>query len=287
LIMATSLQSNAVGTISILGNPSSPEAILGNQEVTGLFVYEDDPFHYLGEATAGEAFKRMSHVTVCDAFSTGAGDYAHVRVHTGSFAEKEGTHVAGDGFLREVHRARGERSSGFEFLRMLLERLGGGLYRDEKEAMAGLSTRNVLVDDGKGTVMLSPMGGKTSFLIAGTGSETPSQRTHDLILRSLLLSHHVSGGDAYSAGVALASDNNPPIAGDRLYISKEDAEMLGVLQGDMVVLESDRGTAKRKVSVKDGLKKGVLQYTMFRERRDMLELSRGYNKVIRVTVKKG
>ena len=70
VVMATALQSNAMGALSIMKDAVSPDRILSDSAVEGLFIYEDDPFHYLSESFADKALKAKSFVAVCDAFST-------------------------------------------------------------------------------------------------------------------------------------------------------------------------------------------------------------------------
>ena len=71
-----------------------------------------------------------------------------------------------------------------------------------------------------------------------------------------------------------------------LCISTEDAAALGVVNGDALRLESATGTASRPVTVKAGIKRGVLECFLFRERGDMLALAPGSAKVIEVSVSK-
>ncbi len=286
LIMPVALQANALGTVSILANSVSPEELLGNSSVEGLLVYEDDPFHYLN-GNVVEAGLKKSFVTVCDAFPTLAGDYAHVTVPTATFAEKDGSFVAEDGYVRKVARGRGKSSDGFVFLAKLLERLGGGRYRDEKEATQGLRLKALTDENVEGRARLASAEGPVRFLLDGVGAESSSNgsdRTHTLVLRNIFLSHHLAGKNVYSK---LAYVNNPPVAGDKLFISPEDAAALDVTEGSTVTLESSAGKAQRKVSIKEGLKRGVIEYRMLRNRQDILKLCDGYRKRVPVTVKKG
>ena len=100
VVMPTALQSNAVGAMSILLNSVAPEDVLNDPGVGGLFIYEDDPFHYLKGSMVEQALKQKDLIVVCDAVPTYVSDYAHIVIPTGTFAEKEGTYVAEDGFVR-------------------------------------------------------------------------------------------------------------------------------------------------------------------------------------------
>lgn len=282
-IMPTALQSNGVGTVSILGSVA-PHEILGDASLSGLFVYEDDPMHYLGGKFVDEALKKKEFIVTCDVFPTFISDYADVSVPAGTFAGKEGSSVAGDGFVRKISRARQGDSRGFEFLRLLLERLGGGLYRDEAEATPVLFSREVLEKDEQGRERLCQPEGGARFIKPAGVEESNTARPFTLVLRNVFINHHLSGKAVYSKVAYL---NNPAIAGGRLFISPEDAAALGISEGGKVILESERGSLEQPVFIKEGLRKGVLEYRMSGNRQDVLGLAGVTGKHIAVTVKKG
>ena len=284
VIIPACAQSNGVGVLSVLTDPVASHEALGASGIEGLFVYEDDPFHYLGGQYVEGLLKNKSFITVCDAFPTAISERANVSVPTGTFAEKEGSFFAEDGFLRKVKRARGSVSPGFEFLRTLLETLGGGLYRDEAEAASVLYGKEVIVKDETGRERLSWPQAKLSFSVKEKASGSREAGQFTLVLRNAFLNHHLSGKDVYSKLVHL---NNPAIAGNKLFVSPEDAAVLGVSEGDQVVLTSEHGTAQERVVIKEGLKKGVLEYRMSKNRQDILKLAGEYKKHIAVTAKKG
>ena len=53
------------------------------------------------------------------------------------------------------------------------------------------------------------------------------------------------------------------------------------------MIESGEGSISKAVSMRKGLREGVLEYVVFKERREALGLSRHVQKVLDVTVKKG
>ncbi len=282
VVMPTALQSNAVGVLSVLPGAVSSGDVLG--EADGLFIYEDDPFHYLGGKRVEESLKNKTFVAVCDMFPTGTSALAHVVVPSGGFARKDGSYVAGDGFMRRVARAEGGSSPGFDFLRLLLDRLGGGLYRDEQEASTVLFGKEVLVTDENGRVSLKPTNGQARLApMARVAADKPA-RPFALVLRNVFFHHHLAGQGVYSKMVYL---QNPAVAGDKLFISPEDAAALGIADGGQIIVESDHGTLQQAVTVREGLGRGVLEYRMLKNRQDVLKLADGYGKHIAVTVKKG
>jgi predicted molibdopterin-dependent oxidoreductase YjgC len=286
VIMATALQSNAMGALSIMNGAVSPDQVLSDPAIEGLLIYEDDPFHYLNESTADKAFKAKSFVAVCDAFSTRTFDYAHVSAPTGTYADKAGTCVAEDGFTRKAERAWGSTSPGFQFLRMLLDKLSGTLYKHEDELRAVLHKNGSLVYDGAGReAVVAARRGEMQFLKSGQSVEAAPTRPYTLVLRNAFFHHHLSGKENYSKMVHLT---NPSVAGDKLFISPEDAALLAIADGDAVTLESDFGSVQGKAIIKAGLRKGVVEYRLLRKRQDILKLApQSYGKHIAVTLKKG
>lgn len=285
LVIPTALQSNALGSMSILANPMPPHRILNDPGIGGLFIYEDNPFQYLPGDVVEDALKKKSFVTVCEGLPTEVCDYATVTVPTGTFAEKHGTSVAQDGFVRRIERARGNHSPGFEFLKLLLNKLCGGLYHSEDEALAGLFKKGVLTTGEDNKDGLTVQATEARFLpIDPPSSASPPHNPYTLVLRNTFLDHHLAGKDVYAKLVYL---NNPSIAGDKLFISPEDASELGISDGDMITLKSGTGSTREKVSIKKGLKKGLLEYRMLRKRQHVLNLSGEYVKHIPITVEKG
>jgi predicted molibdopterin-dependent oxidoreductase YjgC len=286
LVMATALQSNAMGALSIIEKAVLPEQVLGDPNLEALFIYEDDPFHYLSGSDAERLLEAKAFVAVCDAFSTQAFDYAHVTVPTGTYADKAGTYVAEDGFTRKAERAWGSTSPGFQFLRMLLNKLSGVLYKHEDELRAVLHKKGALVYDETGREAIPATKGlEKRFLKVGSTADAGSARPFTLVLRNTFFHHHLSGKETYSKMTYLT---NPSVAGDKLFISSEDAAALSIADGDAVTLESDFGSAQARATIKAGLKKGVAEYRLLRKRQDILKLApQSYGKHIAVTLKKG
>ena len=280
-VMPTALQSNAVGTLSFLPDVTSPSDVLSKAD--GLFIYEDDLFHYLAGKGVEQALKSKPFLAVCDMFETGTSAYAHVVVPTGSFAQKEGSYIAEDGYVRKVARAEGNASPGFDFLRMLLDRLGGGLYKDESEASSVVCSKEFIVTDELGKASLMPTNGSAKAVPVKAAAGNP-QKPFTLVLKNVFFHHHLAGKGIYSKMVYL---QNPLIVGDKLFISREDADVLGITEGGQVIIESDHGKVQYPVMIKEDLKKGVLEYRMLKNRQDILNLTDGYAKHIAVTVKKG
>ena len=78
-----------------------------------------------------------------------------------------------------------------------------------------------------------------------------------------------------------------PVSEDKLFFSPADAADLGLAEGDVVRLTSSRGSLYKPLSIKEGLRPGVLEYIVFRDRQDVLGLVATPAKWIEVKVEKG
>ena len=56
-------------------------------------------------------------------------------------------------------------------------------------------------------------------------------------------------------------------------MSPADAQAIGLSEGDVVQVASKIGTRQKPLSVKEGLKPGVLEYIVFRDRQQAPEVS--------------
>jgi predicted molibdopterin-dependent oxidoreductase YjgC len=282
-------QANAAGCVAVLdGGMVSPEDLLKRTDVNALFIYEDDPFHYLNGSVIKEALSSKEFVLVADAMASLAGDLAHVIVPTGTFAEKQGTFVAQDGYLRTLGKAMGTGAAGFRFLSELLSQLGGKRFRDAAEVTEQLRREGFIESLDGGRQGLPGSGARVHFNTHEAGKPPAFTRTHQLMLRDVFSNHHLFDKDVYSKGVgAVYSAPGYPISEDKLFMSPEDAASLGVAERDSVIIQSEAGSIKKAVSIKTGLRPGVLEYVLFKERRDALNLSKSMKKVIDVSVQKG
>lgn len=284
-------QSNAVGASAILDKFISPDELLGREEVAGLLIFQDDPFHYLNRGMVERSLSQKKFLLVADALPTTVMSGADVVVPTGTFAQKRGTFIAGDGYMRRLNAAMNGSSTGFDFLKELLVRFGGTAYASVDDVTQAVRERGLLAKDADGNeYMAQPKGNvpaKTLYM-ASLEPTTIFQRPYTLILRDLFLNHYFIDKDTYSRGIATVyAGTNYPITEDRLFISSADAERIGLKEGDGVTVTSDEGSVTKAVSIKEGLRPGVLEYALFRDRREALKLSTSHRKSIDVSVEKG
>ena len=286
-IMPVACESNAVGVVSILGTPASPLDVIRNPEVKGLVIFGDDPFHYLNEDQVREGLASKEFILVADALPTRVMEFAHVIVPSGTFAEKNGTCVAEDGYVRTLNRAMDAPAYAFLFLKELLVRLGGTRYGDVAEVFGKLAGQGFFESADGGRKRLAGNGLSPRFY---TNAMRPAQNGkggYKLVLRNLFISHLLMDVDVYAKGIAkVCTGTSYPISENKLFVSPDDAKELGLSSGDVVMIESPLGSMQHPVTIKDGLRQGVVEYTSLKDRQHALKLTAGLAKVIDVTVKK-
>jgi formate dehydrogenase (NADP+) alpha subunit len=275
-IISTALQANARGAEAVLNSPVSPEEVLNAPDCPGILIYEEDPFQFLNQEVVTKALAQKEFVAVCDILPTEATDLAHLVVPSATFDEKEGTVISGDGETRTVRKACAGAPGGPEFLRDLLSRVGGPSTGAHDELTKGVAWELHAKEEREAASQ-----GKQRFL-GGPASEpmtAAAERPYRLILRDLFMSHYLSGKDVYAKGV-------DRVQKDMLCVSPEDAAALGLADGDELSVESADGSVVRPVTVKAGIKPGVLECFLYRKRGDVLALSTVSAKVIAVSVRK-
>jgi predicted molibdopterin-dependent oxidoreductase YjgC len=282
-ILPTALQANAMGATTIHGATASPEELLLSPDLPGLWIYEEDPFQFLNGEMVKAALTRKEFVAVCDVLPTEAMDFAHLTIPSTTFAEKEGTALSGDGKPGKVRKIRNGPPGGAEFLRKLLGRL------EEKSSLDPAGFRDNIHGnipaEGDGRKNAPGSGSEGRFLVrqirsAQAVSETiGKERPYQLILRDLFASHHLTHREIPERGAARVQK-------DALNLSPEDAAALRLNDGEELCMESASGRMVRPVTIRKGIKPGVLECVLFRERRDALSLSPGFSKTVAVSLRK-
>ncbi len=280
-IIPTALQANALGAVSIVDDLASPDEVLLDDDISGIFIYEEDPFHFLNQEMVQDALAKKEFVAVCDILPAEVMDFAHLTIPSSTFAEKDGTVISGDGTLRTVKKACDGAPGGPEFLRELLHRLGGKLYTHQAEITGELKD-SLITTGNDGKEKLAVRGGRGKFWLkppSAAPATAATTRPYRLILRDIFMNHHLAGREVYGQGVARLQK-------DVLYISPEDAAAINLADGDNLCIESDSGAATRPATIKAGIKQGVLECLLFRKRREVLALSLRPAKMIEVAIKK-
>lgn len=284
-------QSNAVGAAVILDKFVSPDELLGRDDVSGLFIFQEDPFHYLNRSVVERSLSAKKFLLVADALPTAVMSGADLVIPIGTFAQNEGTTIAGDGYVRERRAVMNGSPTGFDLLKELLVRFGGPEFASVDDVWEKIREKGIVIkgsDGGDRLGVPEKEAVSQSFYMASLEPPSTFKRPYILILRDLLINHHFLDKEMYSRGIATAyTDTDRPVTEDRLFISPSDAEKFGLREGDGVTLTSDEGSIKKGVSIKEGLRPGVLEYLLFKDRREALKLSSGFTKLIDVSVEKG
>ena len=165
LIMPAALQANAGGAVSIVKDMAPPDELLCDSRISGLLIYEDDPFHYLNGEMVKNALVQKAFIAVCDLLPTAVMDFAHLVLPSAGFAEKEGAFISGDGSVRAVKKACRGTAAGYEFLNELLGRLGGKRYNNPAEIKSELQRMGILKEEGDAEE--APGLGKARFAASG------------------------------------------------------------------------------------------------------------------------
>jgi len=271
-IIPTALQANARGAAALIDGLAAPDELLADPAVAGVFIYEEDPFHFLNAEKTRVALAAREFVVACDILPTEATDCAGLGIPSTAFAEKEGSVVSGDGRTRTVARAYPGGPGGLEFLEGILVRLNGGRFGDAAGLKEELEKRLAAATE-------APAGGKRFLAAFAAPAPAAAGRPYRLILRDIFASHYLAGKEGYAEGL-------DRVQKDALYVSIEDASALGVSDGDEVVLESADGAVTTPAAVKAGLRRGVLECLLYRKRGEILALSPKPAKVIEVAVRK-
>ncbi len=283
VFLPTALQANAMGAATIPGTTASPEELLLSPDLSGLWIYEEDPFQFLNGEMVKAALTRKEFVAVCDVLPTEAMDFAQLTIPSTTFAEKEGTVLSGDGKTGKVRKIRNGPPGGAAFLRNLLVRLGEKPDRDPVGPAGKSPGSTSAAENGSGSVPESNSGGRFLSLTVRAARAVPEtvgeERPYRLILRDLFASHHFTHGEIPERGAARVQK-------DALNLSPEDAAALQLKDGEELCVESESGRMVRPVTIKTGMKPGVLECVLFRERRDALSLSPGSSKTIAVSLRK-
>ena len=295
LLMPVARAANAVGAASILdGAAAAPHDLLADVSVSALFLYEENPLRYTGAASAA-AIGAKDFVLVCDALPTTVMEHAHMVVPTGVFTEKEGTFFAGDGAIRRLSRATHcEAQSaypGFTFLSGLLAGLGGPSFRAPHDVTAYMREKGLICERGgrEETPAPAPAGAAAPGQAPPGGAmPAPASGGYILVMRDIFSNHHLADSEIYSKGVA-AVYRHPgyPVSEDKLFMSSADAAAMGLSEGDVVQVSSKSGAVVKPLSIKEGLRQGVLEYIVFRDRKEASGLMEAPAKWVEVRVHKG
>src|SRR3569833_3604743 len=261
-------------------------------ELTALYVIGENPAqsdadaHHVTELLAG-----LDHLVVQEIFLTKTAELAHVVLPAAAtWAEGEGTVTNSERRVQRVRRAvnpPGDARDEIWIMSQLAKRLGYDWgnptaqqvwdeLRSLPPGLAGMSYARLEALDGLQWPCPDENHPGTKFLHARLWDDAPAKRGR---LAPFSIVNHagpvelpddeypftLSTGrrlESYNTGVQTAGYDSPLHRGETLDISPEDAEALGVQQGDRVRVTSRRGTIDTAVWIDRALRPGVVFMTL-------------------------
>ncbi|MEV6238464.1 molybdopterin-dependent oxidoreductase [Lentzea sp. NPDC051838] len=260
-------------------------------DMTTVYIIGENPVQ--SEADCEHTIKRLSnldHIVVQDIFLTKTAQMAHVVLPAAAaWCETDGTFTNSERRVQRVRKAlnppEGARDD-IEIMSQIAERLGapwrhmtGEDVWDELRSLSPLHT-------GMSYERLEKLGGiqwpcpsedslEPSFLHGRLWEEDPAKRGMPATFSPVLHSPPVdeltdefpfrltTGRrlDSYNTGVQSAGFESPLRKGETLDLSPQDAEELGVRDGEEVQITSRRGQIQAPVRIDDGLTPGLVFMT--------------------------
>ncbi len=265
---------------------------MGRKEMTALYVIGENPaqsdadMHHVSHILEG-----LDHLVVQEIFLTKTAQLAHVVLPaTATWAEGEGTVTNSERRVQRVRKAvepPGEARDEIWIMSELAARMGRGWGHPTAEdvwnevralspQLAGMSYARLEALGGLQWPCPDESHPGTKFLHARLWEEDPLKRGR---LAPFSLVHHegpleqpdeeypfvLTTGrrlESYNTGVQTGGYASPLHRGESLDISPEDADRLGVVNGDMVAVTSRRGRVEAPVYIDRGLRAGVVFMTL-------------------------
>ncbi|MCC6816784.1 MAG: formate dehydrogenase subunit alpha [Saprospiraceae bacterium] len=231
-----------------------------------------------------KALESLELLVVQELFMTETAKYAHVVLPGASFLEKEGTFTNGERRIQKVQKVVdpiGEAKSDGQIIVDLMNRMGykqddysaEGLLKEISQIVpffAGVSWKNLGVNgkqwpvlkDGTDTKILHKdefKRGKGKFVFKEY-VETPEILEYSEEYPFILTTNRVL--EHYNAGtMTRRTGNNEIITEDILMMNPDDASDNKIEEGEIIQIESPRGSVQIKVHITDEVKTGILSTT--------------------------
>ncbi len=231
-------------------------------DLSALYVVAEDPLSsYPDRAKVEAALEKAPFLVVQDIFLSPTAQKADVVLPAASFAEKEGTFTNAERRIQRVRRGiviPGEAKTDLSIFEMISSRLGGQLTYTGPEAVfaeiakevpqyAGIEYREIgpqgIVWGGKS---LDISARKVVFVKGGNPVDSPIQL--------------ITGSTLYHSGTISTRAKGPlaVIPDPFLEFGQEDAQSLGIKEGDMVTLKSNGTEIRLSAKVDRRMPRGVV-----------------------------
>jgi len=224
--------------------------------LAGLLVIRDDPA--MRFAGGPEALAAIGTVVVLDNVMSQTTKAAAVVLAEGRAYASEGTYTQGDFRVQRLSpaiRPEGEAQPLFDVLRALGAELGVALPATPDAALGEISKANpeyepawnLLVGQG---VRLAVEAGKKGTLVPVEPLTTPSRSGHLITARDLYT--------ASDAAALLHPEADRLHRYDHIQVSEEDADSLGIEEGDLVAVSAGSNTISAPASVTERVPRGAV-----------------------------
>ena len=227
-----------------------------------LYIAGEDPLHtYYRTAAARDALETVPFLVVQDVFMTETAKMADIILPVCTFAEKEGTYTNMTRHVQSVKPATlplGSSKPDFDILCELAETMDKPFASASiQEVQAEIENAVPLYRDlfpGTDSKQWKPEGfaKKAGFRIGGAYQETNGKADFPF---SLQTNNHMFHIGNYTQHAKALVDIGPECLAE---IHPDDAESLGVANGDTVVVESESGKVEVKVKTSPVTTKGML-----------------------------
>jgi formate dehydrogenase major subunit len=265
---------------------------MGTKELTALYVIGENPAQSDADSShVAHLLADLDHLVVQELFLTKTAELAHVVFPaSATWAEGEGTVTNSERRVQRVRKALnppGDARDEIWIMAELAKRLGQDWGHPSAEdvwnevrslapQLAGMSYARLDALNGLQWPCPDESHPGTKFLHARLWDEDPAKRGR---LAPFSVVHHalpverpddeypltLTTGrrlESYNTGVQTGGYDSPLHRGESLDISPEDAERLGVGQGDVVKVTSRRGTVEAPAHIDRALRAGVVFMTL-------------------------
>jgi len=255
-----------------------------------VYVLGENPMQSEADATrTRRLLEGLEHLVVQDIFLTKTAEVAHVVLPAAaSWCESDGTVTSSERRVQRVRKALdppGQAKDDLEILAALAAKLGkdwgaptaaqvwqevqrlspwhGGMSYERLEAENGLQWPCPSLDHpGSPTLhtrlWATPIEGPRAGFQQVHHSPPVDQLTAEFPLR-LTTGRRL---DSFNTGVQTGGYTSPLRHGERIEVSPEDAERLGVVAGEVVRVTSRRGSLQAPIKIDPGLRPGLTFMTM-------------------------
>ena len=261
-----------MGVAPAEGGRSFPEIIEGARDgaIQALLIHDDNPLlNSPGSADVRAALEAVEALVVIDSLRSTTAQLADVVIAELPFFAKDGTITTGDRRLtrqRPAATPRGDERAGVAILVALANALGGEMaYATAGDVMADVAARldgyepyEAIRSGRTRALSSSPASGATTQPLPpsdGVRSAVEGEGLRLIADRSLYTSWE---------GASLRSEEADKLHREEsLLIHPQDAEALGVLTGDEVVLASGSHEVRIAVRLDDGVRPGVVSASRY------------------------